>query len=340
MANTLEYFDCTNNSLICLNDLPSGLKYLFCSNNQITQLINLPNLIEYNWNFNPITMIVYPLDIELTTFPNTLTNLSFTNDNYSFDLDNLPPNLTFLKISKSTHPIDCNILPKSLKIIEISQNINSSFNITNTFDIIIMMNINEFQNKNISIPDVVKIIQIHPSYSYEPYNNIYFENINPNIEIVLEWNRSIPLTNLPAQLTVLIFNKIFNQPIDNLSLISTDTLKKLLFNDYSSFNQPLDNLPPWITHLIFNKYSYFSQPLTNLPNKLTHLSLGNNFSHSLDYLPESLTFLSLDITYCQSINNLPSGLTHLTIGKYNYIPDYDKIDNINNIDNKIIRLIY
>lgn len=242
--------------------------------------------------------------------------MAFTNDNYLLDLNYLPKNLTFLKINNSILSIDWNILPKSLKMIEIPQNISKSFSITNMpakSNIIIMMNVNEFET-NIFVPDVITIIKISPSYIYTSKpNSIYFQNINPNIEIFLEWIKNIPLSNLPVQLTILQFNEIFNQSIDNLYMEEI----RFFLDDF-------------IFMLI--KENELIQKIHS--NKINHFTLLNKEPNNPTFSKYDVVFNGFDLIFDQNliIYNFKIKLSTLDIIFENIIQLIEEISNhkINN----------
>ena len=127
-----------------------------------------------------------------------------------------------------------------------------------------------------------------------------------------------------------VFNKRFNQKLipDILEFLSKH--QKIKFGD--DFNQLVDNLPNFLTHLKFGWN--FDQPVTYqtessqngksptlLPNSLTHLKFGKDFNQAVDNLPESLTHLELEqFSFNKPLNNLPNSIIKLTlvtsVGKY------------------------
>ena len=90
---------------------------------------------------------------------------------------------------------------------------------------------------------------------------------------------------------------------------------------WSSFNNPIDNLPKKLTHLTFGYC--FNLSVDYLPETLTHLTFGYKFNKSVDYLPETLTHLTFGYSFNQSVDNLPKNLIHLTFGAcFNHSVDY------------------
>jgi FNIP Repeat len=77
-----------------------------------------------------------------------------------------------------------------------------------------------------------------------------------------------------------------------------------------SFNQPVDGLPPTLTHLTFGQS--FDQSIDKLPLKLTHLTTGDKFNQTVDKLPLTLTTLETGNCFNQSVDKLPPTLTHHT----------------------------
>ena len=82
----------------------------------------------------------------------------------------------------------------------------------------------------------------------------------------------------------------------------------------STFDKPVDHLPPSLTHLSFGHS--FNRQVNNLPSSLKHLAFGEAFDQSVDHLPDldSITFAN----FSKSISLLPQTLTKLTILGYNF----------------------
>ena len=102
--------------------------------------------------------------------------------------------------------------------------------------------------------------------------------------ILTEIEEGIELNDLPASLTRLqLTQQARVRPASNLPASLTHLL---LF----SCEQPINQLPPNITHLSFN--SHFNQAITGkLPQTLQSLELGCSFSQPLRSLPPSLKSL-------------------------------------------------
>lgn len=108
----------------------------------------------------------------------------------------------------------------------------------------------------------------------------------------------------------LIPDSIFIDEPDNKFVIAATNLP-------SSYNLPLDHLPPNITHLTMSRA--FNQDVDNLPPSLTHLAMGEKFNKSVDHLPPSLIYLVLSSCFARSIDHLPSSLQYLEVNSvYKY----------------------
>ena len=129
---------------------------------------------------------------------------------------------------------------------------------------------------------------------------------------------------LPPNLTYLYINSDFNKPLHHLppSLLELEIgpyldqclLPNLTYFDFHShdFNQPLDRLPASLLQLtVFS--SAFNQALDSLPPFLTHLSLSDPYNEPLNHLPNSLTSLSLGRHYSQPLLHLPPALCVLKV---------------------------
>lgn len=113
-----------------------------------------------------------------------------------------------------------------------------------------------------------------------------------------------------CQLILFFFVGNFNQPVDNLP----PSITHLRLSN--KFNQPLKSLPPSLKSLTFGKL--FNQdvlPLSLLPS-LTSLHFGRSFNQPLPSLPPSLTSLSFKQNFNQDISNIPDTITHLTLGMF------------------------
>ncbi len=102
----------------------------------------------------------------------------------------------------------------------------------------------------------------------------------------------------------------------------------LIFNDY--FNQPLSVgvIPNSVTHLVFG--CEFNQ-IVDIPNSVTHLLFGYNFNRPL-YIPNSLIYLRFGYEFNQIVD-IPNSVKDLTIGN-----EFDIVNNI--IPNNVIHLTY
>ncbi len=137
------------------------------------------------------------------------------------------------------------------------------------------------------------------------------------IKRIILYDCNLNLTNLPEQLTHLLFkNYAINQPID----ILPKGLKYLRFD--CKYNESMDNLPKVLTHLICS--DYFNQKVDNLPQSLTYLTFSDSFNQTVNNLPQSITHLTFGHCFNQKVDNLPNTITHLTFGGY----FNQKVDNL------------
>lgn len=153
---------------------------------------------------------------------------------------------------------------------------------------------------------------------------------NEKYSLILNYNKNLnqDIIKCNKNTTSIIFNCDIIEPIDltnflnlkkivnlrNINLIKLpDNLEEIKFSD--GFNSPINNLPPNLKTLTFNLYSTFSQPLDNLPISLEKISLGNDFYNSLDYLPDSLNILELSKLDNINLDNLPISVNEISIQK-------------------------
>lgn len=119
---------------------------------------------------------------------------------------------------------------------------------------------------------------------------------------------------LPSTLTHLTFGINFNLPVDK-KLPHSLTHLKFKNNIWGTgFNQPIDHLPPRLTHLVVG--TNFNKPVNNLPSTLKYFKAGEKFDHSIDNLPDAVTHIILH--NIPPINKLPPSLLYLRIS---YTPD-------------------
>lgn len=94
-------------------------------------------------------------------------------------------------------------------------------------------------------------------------------------------------------------------------------LKVLIIDSDRDFHQPLDSLPPSLTHLTFKGGGLITQPLNQLPTTLVSLTIKAclGFGITLDSLPSGLTHLTFfaSETFSAPLDALPSTLCVLEI---------------------------
>lgn len=244
----LEYFDCSNNKITQIINIPYSLKYLNCSNNEIISLEQLPNnIITINCKNNPLKTLHYPINIKPNKYPSKLKKIIF-GENFDQPIDNLPKILNeiiFTQYSKFNQPI--NFLPNSLEILILGNSFNNSLD---------------------NLPNSLKYLTIGNTCSK------YF-----NASCI--FNQS--LDNLPNSLIELTFcnESIFQKSLDNLP----NTLKKITLSGY--YTGSIDNLSDSIetimigpTWLKYNDNTYgalfFKKKINKLPKSLKKLCIINN----------------------------------------------------------------
>lgn len=118
----------------------------------------------------------------------------------------------------------------------------------------------------------------------------------------------------------IIFNDLFNDPIDEYYIDKFKEVTRILFG--CGFNKKVDNLPSNIKILAFCEE--FNQPLNNLPKGLKFLQINSNFKQSLDRLPIKLEELIIDSDHIKGLDNLPKNLQKL----YLYCNYNNSLDNL------------
>lgn len=126
-------------------------------------------------------------------------------------------------------------------------------------------------------------------------------------QIIVNYLYDFEFISLPNNILTISFNNLssFNKSLNNLP----SQLIKLELGD--QFNQHLDYLPPTLQELIIG--DSFNQKIDNLPISLQKLELGKSFNQEINNLPNQLHTLKLNIQFNQSIDNLPDSLRYLTI---------------------------
>ena len=119
---TMSYFNCSNNQLTSLPNLPTSLSYMNCSQNDITSLPTLPNTMSYlNAAFNSLTTLPFGL-------PSGLTELYMNDNDFTSLSITLPTSLITMSFSNNTSlnlfdvgiPDTSSTLPTSLEYLDIS----------------------------------------------------------------------------------------------------------------------------------------------------------------------------------------------------------------------------
>jgi hypothetical protein len=129
----------------------------------------------------------------------------------------------------------------------------------------------------------------------------------------------------------LFFNSNFNQSKIDIEELEKcrGCINKIIFD--RDFNQPIDNLPNFIEYLELN--GDFLQPLNNLHQGLKQLVLNTyGYNQALNFLPIGLKELTIkSYKYTHPPDNLQSGLEKLKImvGDY-HIPFNVSFNNLPN----------
>lgn len=152
--------------------------------------------------------------------------------------------------------------------------------------------------KNIKNKDVEYFKQLYPAVSYNEYSALKTIEIN--------YNYNIKPTNIPSEVTGIIFGSHFNKNIDNLP----NTIIKIELND--NFRQLLNNLHETIQELIINSpypyridnlpnsikkmTFYYINKLHNLPNSIEELKIIKTITNKNNYEIENMTLENLPIS--------------------------------------------
>lgn len=133
-------------------------------------------------------------------------------------------------------------------------------------------------------------------------NSVYgeFEEVteNPKIQELLQY---LPKT----------VKKVFYEASENLQMKAPPDLTHLTIS--GDFGLSISGLPTALTFLAIQ--NTIPQPIENLPPNLTHLDLGHcNFNQPLkNLLPPNLKYLRLGSYFHQDVDNLPASLIYLRL---------------------------
>ncbi|EGG18492.1 hypothetical protein DFA_03986 [Cavenderia fasciculata] len=123
---------------------------------------------------------------------------------------------------------------------------------------------------------------------------------------------------IPPTITTIAFGSSYNLPLESLP----PALKNLTFANGSVFNHPIlpGQLPATLESLSFESHYRHKLEESVLPTSLTKLTLPKPYNYAFEpnTLPHSLQNLQLSHDFNQPLNHLPPNLTRLTPGvKFN-----------------------
>jgi len=163
------------------------------------------------------------------------------------------------------------------------------------------------------------VIENYTITNFHVYNLSYIpENKNHVYALKLDYNCNDNVDNLPENIRVLFLGQQFQQKIDYLPC----NLLKLTI--WGIFNNEINHLPKTLQSLIFQNYSYFNQPIDNLPDGLEYLELGHSFNQSVDKLPPNLKILKFGYCFNQDVDKLPQSLKEIHFG-FSFEKSIDKL---------------
>jgi hypothetical protein len=116
--------------------------------------------------------------------------------------------------------------------------------------------------------------------------------------------------HLTKNLTTMVFNKEYNQPLTNLY----PYLTHITFDE--KFNQSINNLPISVDTILFVSNSQFNQPVDLSASRVKQITFGNNFNQPIDKLSPELKILHLGTSFDHKIENLPPKLEKLYLSEF------------------------
>jgi hypothetical protein len=139
-------------------------------------------------------------------------------------------------------------------------------------------------------------------------NNLYNQTDNLLNQQSKTFFLDYPILNKEALIEYLTCYKIdriiINYLYDFEFIALPNHIQYISFNNLSSFNNSLNNLPSYLK--ILELGDYFNQEINYLPSTLQELIIGDSFNQKIDNLPLSLQKLELGKAFNQEIDNLPN----------------------------------
>lgn len=336
-------------------DIPNSIKYLIIGDDFNQELNNdsIPNSVihlEFGFSFNK--------PIKKGDLPNSIKYIVFGERfNQELNKDNLPSNIKHLEFKNSERNNEQKLLLNKINYLEFS---NGSIDI-----------------KSIMINKLV-LTYVKQSLNYIPNKllelSIYFEKdllLNPHIlpnsirKLTIQCRDINNLTNIipnsVKELKICCYgltyiykqNDIpFGVEILVLSMID-QSLKNIIPNSVKKFrittgfnnNIEENELPNSITHLDLGYH--FNKSFKNIPNSITHLSICRKFNKNIIEIPNNVKYIKIDKFNINIINKLClfDQLIEIIIiydydMRYNDDDNIDKIEEINNPNNIIIKIQY
>ncbi len=246
----LEKLICSHNKITEIKNIKRNLKHLDCSYNLIKELTDdhvNKNLDYFNCKSNPLIKLHYPFDIKPTSYPKTLTHLTF-GWVFNQPIDNLPKKLTYLRLGSGfNQPID-----------NLPTNINITYNYTEIphSDIINCFNKKDFSKKIIcSVDQFYYINQLYQNKKkLKKINFLIYIEYDPNI------NRLLNRTDYHEDCyhrgydNCKMEDYISDHHVEFLILFDKDEKEELLS---AYVHEDFDNLESGIVELLNEKYKNY-----------------------------------------------------------------------------------
>jgi len=134
---------------------------------------------------------------------------------------------------------------------------------------------------------------------------------------------------LPEGITDINLGMNFSKPLENLpSTVKRIKIAKYNEIGYSSFNQPLDNLPNGLEEFTLHFGLLFNQSLDNLPPTLKKINIISSlFNYPINNLPDNLEYINISKFDYNNTISLPSQLKHIHILEYKCnVENLDKLE--------------
>jgi hypothetical protein len=189
-----------------------------------------------------------------------------------------------------------------------------------------METVNCWYHNNIIIikPEYVDISNI--DYKSDDFTRVMFSDYEGIVANIEKYNIKIDYNSYASVYDYNREQRYIGSRFNNSLDILPSYLTHILLNN--KFNQQVDNLPKTLIFITFG--NYFNQIVDNLPCGLECIIFGREFNQIIDKLPNSLIYIYFSVDFNQPLDNLPCSLVKIEF------PPFSKFQKtLNNLPNSI-----